>query len=340
MNGHNLDHFVNDILKSELSPKQYQVLTDRFGLRDGRRKTLQLTGDKLSLTRERVRQIENQSLEKVAPKIKEKAAPFLEAVSAYLKSVGGVRKDDYFVSDLKNLFFRDYDSKSVDANIRFVFFAVGKPLLYKEDDNFHPFWYSDEKTKEKLIDSLKKAERSFRKNKSEKFFKSKAYLNLCPDFRTCHQLTISKKFGMNPFGEVGLVSWSEIDPRTVREKIHLVLKKHGEPLHFESIAGLINKWGLGEKKRAHPQTVHNELIKDNRFVLVGRGTYALKDQGYEPGTAREVIAKILKNKGPLDAREVVRLVRQKRLVKENTVLINLQNRRHFKRMDDGRYHLV
>ena len=117
-------------------------------------------------------------------------------------------------------------------------------------------------------------------------------------------LGISKQIDKNPYGDVGLDEWPEINPATVRDKIYLVLKKKAEPLHFEDIATHINKVGFDDQKALAP-TVHNELIKDNRFVLVGRGMYGLKEHGYEPGTAREVIAKVLKAKGPLKPNDVV-----------------------------------
>lgn len=339
MNEHNLDYFINDILESELSSKQQQVVADRFGLDSGERMTLQAVGDKLDITRERVRQIENQALESVSSKIKKRADTFIKAVLVYMKSVGGVKRDDYFMNDLANLFFKGSDYKKTEARLRFLFSAVDKPLFYKEDDDYYSFWYLDEKEKKDLFDFLKKAKKSFEKGKRDDFFKSKTYLSLCPDFRACHQMMISKHVDTNPFGEVGLVSWPEIRPKNIRDKIQLVLKKNENPIHFRDIAKLINEHGLGNKK-AHPQTVHNELIKDDRFVLVGRGSYALEEYGYEPGTAREVVARIIKKNGPLKPDEVVKLVQEKKLLKENTVLINLQNRRYFKRNKDGRYRLV
>ena len=83
--------------------------------------------------------------------------------------------------------------------------------------------------------------------------------------------------------------------------------------------------------------MHNELIKDERFVLVGRGMYGLSEQGYEPGTAREVIAKVLKKQGPLAAADVVTHVNKQRFFKPNTILINLQNKASFERLPDGKY---
>jgi len=114
------------------------------------------------------------------------------------------------------------------------------------------------------------------------------------------------------------------------------LKNHGKPLHFSQVTDLINK-SLPSSRQAYVQTVHNELIKDPRFVLVGRGLYALKEWGYEPGTVSETIGQILKKEGPLAKQEILDRVLQKRLVKENTILINLQNRKLFERDEVGKY---
>ena len=86
--------------------------------------------------------------------------------------------------------------------------------------------------------------------------------------------------------------------------------------------------------------MHNELIKDNRFILVGRGTYALKEWGYEPGTVKDIIIKVLKGNNLLSKEEILEKVLENRLVKPNTVLINLQNRNHFVRNEQGKYLLV
>jgi hypothetical protein len=85
------------------------------------------------------------------------------------------------------------------------------------------------------------------------------------------------------------------------------------------------------------QTVHNELIKDERFVLVGRGLYGLREFGLMPGTAREVIAYVLEEKGPLHPKDIVKLVRDQRMIKDATIMINLQNKKHFTCLSDGRY---
>jgi predicted Zn-ribbon and HTH transcriptional regulator len=127
-------------------------------------------------------------------------------------------------------------------------------------------------------------------------------------------------------------------PRTIRDRIHLVLRKKKEPVHFTDIAHLINEAKLDDRI-ALASTVHNELIKDPRFVLVGRGMYGLAEHGHVPGTAQEVIARILKREGPLKSNEIIQAVQKERLFKHNTILVNLQNKGIFERQSDGRYTL-
>src|SRR3989338_7120196 len=117
-------------------------------------------------------------------------------------------------------------------------------------------------------------------------------------------MAISKSLDKNVFGEFGLASWAEIHPRGVRDKSYLVLKKEGKPKHFREITQLINDARFSPRK-AHVQTVHNKLIKDNRFVLVGRGIYGLSEWGYEPGTVKEVIASLLRKEGPQSKENIV-----------------------------------
>lgn len=144
-------------------------------------------------------------------------------------------------------------------------------------------------------------------------------------------LSAAEKVKKNKFGKWGLIDWTEVSPKGTREKVHLILKEHKKPLHFTEIATLIDKYDLG-KRKAHPQTVHNELIKDNRFVLVGRGIYALSEWGYFSGTIREIIEVILKDaKRPMTKEEIVEKVLSMRHVKKTTIMINLNNRKFFQK---------
>jgi hypothetical protein len=76
--------------------------------------------------------------------------------------------------------------------------------------------------------------------------------------------------------------------------------------------------------------VHNELIKDSRFVLIGRGIYAMREWGYQEGTIKNVIKDILsKSEKPLGKEEILEKVMKIRKVKKATVMINLNNKREF-----------
>jgi RNA polymerase primary sigma factor len=60
-----IEHQIRDIL-GELDEKEAIVLKLRFGLDDDRPQTLQEIGDRLSLTRERIRQIEQKAMRKLS----------------------------------------------------------------------------------------------------------------------------------------------------------------------------------------------------------------------------------------------------------------------------------
>jgi DNA-directed RNA polymerase delta subunit len=88
---------------------------------------------------------------------------------------------------------------------------------------------------------------------------------------------------------------------------------------------------------ANLRSVHNELIRDRRFVLIGRGIYALREWGYFPGEVKDIIFKFLKEEGPLTKEEILERIKKQRMVKENTVLINLA--KYFERDEKGRYRI-
>jgi Sigma-70, region 4/HB1, ASXL, restriction endonuclease HTH domain len=324
-----------------LNPRQKEVLSARFGLEGaGEGETLAAIGDRLKVTRERVRQIEasGTSLAKANLMKNADAAALLDKVKKYIAAQGGVAKKSDVVRYAATL------AKGIFENqLNFLGEASGAFSVYREDEDFFPFYYGSEKDlreakafvenwighlkarKEKVFGGSYAAQlASFVKAKSVDQAVAENYLGIAKHIRT------------NPYGDVGLRDWPEINPTTVRDKIYLVLKKKGEPLHFEDIARSINAVGFDADKALAP-TVHNELIKDARFVLVGRGMYALREHGYEPGTAREVIARLLKTEGPMKADDVLVKVNRQRFFKPNTVLINLQNRNFFERMSDGKY---
>jgi DNA-directed RNA polymerase delta subunit len=123
----------------------------------------------------------------------------------------------------------------------------------------------------------------------------------------------------------------------MRDYAFLVIRKHGSPIHFREVAKQIEKL-FG--KKAHVATTHNELIKDPRFVLVGRGLYALAEWGYMSGVVKDVIKKVIEKHGPLTKDQVIEKVLKERYVKENTIIVNLQNPKYFKKDREGKYSIA
>ena len=150
-------------------------------------------------------------------------------------------------------------------------------------------------------------------------------------------LSISKSLGKNAMGEWGMASSSNIRTKGMRDYAYLVIRRHGSPIHFREVAKLITE--LFDKK-AHVATTHNELIKDPRFVLVGRGLYALAEWGYMSGVVRDVIKTVIQKNGPMAKDEIIKKVLKERYVKENTIMVNLQNPKYFKKSKEGKYSIV
>lgn len=159
--------------------------------------------------------------------------------------------------------------------------------------------------------------------------------NVFKDYSALYSFLQSiRELEKNKFGHWGHVSWNEISPKTVNDKIYLVLKNYGKPLHFTEIAELINETNFDHKK-TNSATVHNELILDDKYVLIGRGMYGLKEWGFKQGTVTQVIKDILKSSSePLVKEEIIKKVLDSRMVKESTINLALSNRKNFQKIGD------
>ncbi|MDO8667805.1 MAG: sigma factor-like helix-turn-helix DNA-binding protein [bacterium] len=150
-------------------------------------------------------------------------------------------------------------------------------------------------------------------------------------------LQAAKKIEQNKFGHWGIDESREIKPKTINDKIYLILKNNSKPMHFAEIADRINQIGF-DKKQANAATVHNELILDDKYILVGRGLYGLKEWGYEKGTVTEVIEKVMiEADRPLNREEIINKVLGQRMVKKATINLALMNRDKFEPASDGKY---
>lgn len=332
---------VTKRLLSPLSERGKDVIIKRYGLDDSaRRMTLEGIGKKYGITRERVRQIENHSLINIR-KSKDygKEKPAFEQLRNYIDSLGGVVSEE----DILNHVSKD---KSVQNHVNFMLVIGEEFVREKEDDDFKHRWHVDKDLADKIHGSLKKLYGSL--SDDELVIEGdiiNSFLEYVEDVSEKYKneevvkrwLNLSKKVGKNPLGEWGKASSANVNAKGMRDYAFLVIRKHGSPTHFKEVAKAIT---LYFNKKAHVATTHNELIKDPRFVLVGRGLYALAEWGYLSGVVKDVIKKILEKNGPLTKDKVIDKVLKERYVKENTILVNLQNPKFFFKDKEGRYNVV
>jgi hypothetical protein len=326
-----------------LQDRAAEVITSRFGLNDqGEQHTLESIGQKYGITRERVRQIENFALNAI-----KKSESFSEAEEIFseLKQVihdlGGIVAED----ELLGMLSKDV----VTQNHIGLYLALGDDFKsHKEDVHFKKRWVVNGH----VADRVHKALADIHEALSIEDLVSEEEII---DRVLCHDgiceieshvvdkemakrwLGISKSISKNPLGEWGRSLSPNIKTRGIKDFAYLVMRRHGSPMHFREVAESIEKT-FG--KKTHTATCHNELIKDDRFVLVGRGVYALKEWGYKGGVVRDVIADILKKNGPMSKEDIIEKVLKERYLKKNTILVNLMNPKHFKKTSEGLYTAV
>ena len=325
-------------LLSSLPARAQDVIAGRFGLNQtGEEMTLEAIGKKYGITRERVRQIENYAINHVRrADAYEKEKPSFDELKNTIKKMGSIIAED----DLLGALAKDIGTKK---NIHFLLVVGDDFNKIKEDAEFKHRWHIDGTLSERIHEALSKLYAKLGDDEiipeSEIIASFLEHLkDVSDEYKEDEILTrwlaISKSIGKNPLGEWGKAHSSNIKTKGVRDYAYLILRRHGSPIHFREVAKLI---GEVFKKKAHVATTHNELIKDPRFVLVGRGLYALKEWGYQTGVVREVIRDILKKSGPLSKEKVIEQVLKERYVKENTILVNLQNPKYFKKNKQGLY---
>jgi hypothetical protein len=257
------------IRKAGLDNRSQTVLENRFGLFSPDPSTLQELGDVYNITRERIRQVEVYAVNRVKIELKKlsEADDLLDFTKEYLDSSGGIKRHEQARDELRSLFKSGTEPDIFGNQIKFIYRIAEYPKYFRENDTYHDFWYLGEDVYRRLhsihTDLIKKL-------KCVEHFEEVLRQAIKPhgvtEVMAMNYLSVSKKIGIGPYGDLGLSHWEEINPRTVRAKIYLVLKKHPAPMHFREIA---------ETTGCHPPTVHNELIKDRRFKLVSRGTYIL-----------------------------------------------------------------
>ncbi len=322
-------------LTKGLSPKTRDIFDRRFGVKTGEAETLESIGKSLGITRERVRQIEEVGFNFVRKNHKETLEKIFAQFDEYFSKKGGFKHEEIVLEEL--------GGKKAKPYVLFLLTLSDKFSRVSAKKGYHYFWTIDEEsqkqvkeTLDNLVGDIESHGKLLTRQDLVANFASKYNLN---EEAVASYLEISKDIQENKEGKLGLVSWPEIKPRGVKDKAYLVFKREEKPLHFRDITKLIDTLEVNqENKKTHPQTVHNELIKDQRFVLVGRGMYALKEWGYVPGTIKDIITKVLQEKPHLVSQEdIVKEVLSQRMVAKNTVMINLNNKKYFGKDESGKY---
>ena len=336
----NTQSIVNDILNAVIErDREREIVTRRYGLFD-RKETLEQIGELLGITRERVRQLEKSVMTRLRQSAEQGSVPHIADVQARMLSeiqeLGGASRISELASSLSAENNRDEQSR-----ITFLAYLCPDLTVIDEDNDFYQSVtiaaLHDEKQFKKLaaklIDTIKKISEATDMDTIAK----QADIS---DVRLAEAAASTSKHLATLNGQWGLTRWPMVNPKNIRDKIYVILHENGRHMHFNEIAEAI-KQSEFKRKDVTTQAIHNELIKDQRFVLIGRGIYALKEWGYEKGTVADIITQVLQEAGgPLHRDEIVKRVLKTRYVKETTILLNLQGKPQFKRVAKATYALA
>lgn len=321
--------------------REREIITRRFGLEDDK-ETLEQIGQFLGVTRERVRQLEKAILIHLKIKAEEENINGLAATEKLiirnLIDLGSIAT----INDLAKSILIDQDINEKQLSSLIFISEISDKLVIVDDNDSYKLAIGianegDKKIFKEKIDQIVKT------IKLQKKPVSTEELDDLLDFEHPKKIEalakISKKLAtLN--GVWGLSRWSVVNPKNIKDKIYIVLKQSTKPMHYSDIAKEIKNSDF-KRKNVTKQAIHNELIKDKRFVLIGRGIYALKEWGYNKGTVSDIITRVLQeNDGPMYRDDIVRQVLKRRKVKETTVLLNLQARKEFKRVAKATYDYV
>lgn len=353
-----------DILLSNLAVKEKDVITKRFGLGQPQKNTLEEIGQHYGITRERVRQIENLSIKKLKElrDLKEDIKETENLVVQLLEQYGGVMEESFFLESVFNYMIAHPDAENALLFLAEHIFSDNINRI-RQDKEFNNLWKLDssdvEFLKSVITEMVSIVENNGEPIKLEELmsaFKVSAFyadnkeriMNLTTMLEATDDdvnkilesyLRASRKIKQDIFDNWGLISWGIVKPKKINDKIYLTLKKAGRPMHFTEIAEEINKNAF-DGKIAYAPTVHNELILDSKYVLVGRGIYALSEWGYKPGNVADVVEEILKEDGPLSKEQIIEKVLARRNVKKSTVYLSLMNNKKIRKNDRGKYFIA
>ena len=328
---------ISGSLKIIEQDREREIISRRFGL-SGNKETLEQIGDMLSITRERVRQLEKAILIRLRILAEDGNIPELaqaeKIIIRNLTEMGRIAR----VSDLAEKIFSQSVTEKQRQSLAFIGEISASLTVVEESEKyFNAIGIADYGSEKEIKAKVDEIVALIKKNKAPTSLDElDNNLNYEHPSHIKAVASISKLLAtLNDLW--GLTKWPTVNPKNIRDKIYVVLEEKREPMHFEEIAEAI-KGSDFRRKNVTIQAIHNELMKDPRFVLIGRGIYALDSWGYKKGTVSETISDVLKQaKKPLSREQIVKRVLALRKVKETTILLNLQNKKLFKKVDKNSY---
>lgn len=328
---------ISGSLKIIEQEREREIISRRFGL-NGRKETLEQIGETLSITRERVRQLEKAIIIHLQIAAEDSTIPELPPAEKILirnlTEMGRVAK----LSELANKIYGRNTTPEEKSGIYFIATFSKSLTVVEENDLYNPAVgiseYGDAGVIKGKVNEIVKTIRA--KGEPMTIDELDNVLNYEHPDHIRAVASISKSLAtLNDLW--GLTKWPSVNPRNIRDKIFVILESNKQPMHFSEIAKEIANSSF-KRKNVTVQAIHNELIKDPRFILIGRGIYALSSWGYKKGTISEIITSILeKSAEPLTREEIVKRVLKTRKVKETTILLNLQNKKLFKKVGRNLY---
>lgn len=330
---------VTDVLATIEREREREIIGRRFGLFD-RKETLEQIGEMLGITRERVRQLEKSVVSRLKASAEQGSVPhiadFQTKVLAILQKDGQVAR----VSELTKQLSKE-TNREEQARVAFLSRLAPELVVINEDDDFYlSVGIKSAHDEKALKTSVEQLIATIKQLGEPKTIEQIAKAGNIASTEQAAALASTSKLLATLNGRWGLVKWPMVNPKNIRDKIYVILKENGKHMHFNEIAGAIKDSDF-KRKDVTTQAIHNELIKDKRFVLIGRGIYALKEWGYEKGTVADIITQVLQEAGePLHRDEIVKRVLKSRFVKETTILLNLQGKPQFKRVAKATYALA
>lgn len=331
---------VQDILGAIDQDREREIITRRFGLFD-RRETLEQIGEMLGITRERVRQLEKAILIRLKIAADDDKIPAVHDAERLIVRDLSENGRAGRVQDIAARIVEETPSAELKAHVAFVAELSPKLTLVNENDNyFQGVSIAENGDEKKIRASIDEIVKAIKKHGEPVDIETLHGLLSYESPSQVRALASLSKLLAHLRDTWGLVKWPTVNPKNIRDKIYVILADNTKPMHFSDIADKIKESDF-KRKDVTTQAIHNELIKDKRFVLIGRGIYALDEWGYSKGTVSDIITKVLKKAGePLHRDEIVKRVLKSRQVKETTILLNLQSKAEFKRVAKATYTLA